>query len=63
MNVDTAISDKHYDRHFFVPQHWRNTVSNILVTVTQKGSIVLAVKDEVVVFHNGLNFEKVSLKT
>ncbi|PGH17277.1 hypothetical protein AJ79_01160 [Helicocarpus griseus UAMH5409] len=38
--------------------HWRNTVSRILVTVTQRGSVVMSVKDEVVVFHNALDFEE-----
>lgn len=57
VNIDTASRDRFYLRHFLVPLHWHGvTVAPMLVTL--KGSIVLAVGDELAVFHNGLDFEE-----
>jgi WD40 repeat protein len=57
VNLDTIVKEKFYIRHFFIPLNWHGTAVNPM-GVTQKGSIVIAVGDEVVVFHNGLDFEE-----
>lgn len=57
VNIDTAVHDGYYVRHFLIPLHWHGTsVSPMLVT--QKGSVVMAVNEEIAVFHNGLDFEE-----
>ncbi|KAK4222958.1 hypothetical protein QBC38DRAFT_488688 [Podospora fimiseda] len=55
-NLDTITTDKVYSRHFFIPLHWHGRAD--AMTVTPKGSIVMAVRDEIMVFHNGLDFEE-----
>ena len=55
-NLDTIATDKAYLRHFFIPLHWHGRTD--AMAVTPKGSIVMAVRDEIMVFHNGLDFEE-----
>lgn len=57
VNIDTASHDGFHLRHFLVPLHWHGVTVNPMV-ITPKGFIVMAVRDEIVVFHNGLDFEK-----
>ena len=57
VNLDTAANDKFYLKHFVIPLHWHGTTVNPMA-VTQKGCIIMAVKEELVVFHNGLDFEE-----
>lgn len=57
VNIDTASHDRFYLRHFLVPLHWHGVTVSPMV-VTPKGSVVMVVEDEIVVFHNGLNFEE-----
>jgi len=56
VNLDTVEADKAYLRHFFIPRHWHGKPE--AMTVTPKGSIVMAARDEIMVFHNGLDFEE-----
>ena len=48
---------KSLTRHFFIPYQLQGTTGRILIVVTSRGSVVLAVEDELAVFHNGLSFE------
>ncbi|KUI67446.1 hypothetical protein VM1G_02907 [Cytospora mali] len=57
INIDTASHDRFYLRNFLVPLHWHGVDTNPMV-VTPKGSVVMAVEDEIAVFHNGLDFEE-----
>jgi WD40 repeat protein len=58
INMDTAANDKYYLRHFFVPGQWHRTLGNTSIAITQKGSVIMAVNSELVIFHNGLDFEE-----
>lgn len=57
VNMHTATNDKFYLRHFLVPMHWHGITAGPMV-VTPKGKVVMAVDDEIPVFHNGLDFEE-----
>ena len=58
LNIDDISPEKFYTRHFFIPSQWHSRVENLTIRVTSKGSVVLSVKDEIAVFHNGLTFEE-----
>ena len=58
LNMDDISSEKFYTRHFFIPLQWHSTTENMSMLVTSKGCVVLAIKYEIVVFHNGLTFEE-----
>ena len=51
-------TQKIFTRHFFVPFHLQTAVGRLLIAVTARGDVVLAVGDELAVFHNGLGFEE-----
>lgn len=55
VNMDSCVPEARYSRHFFIPFSWHN-VGDLLFSVTAAGSVALAHKDEIVVFHNGLDF-------
>lgn len=57
VNLDTAMNDRFYLRHFLVPMHWHGIMAGPMV-VTPKGNVIMAVEDEIAVFHNGLDFEE-----
>lgn len=50
--------DKFYTKHFYIPLNWHSTLEEMSILVTSKGSIVMAIKNEIAVFHNGLEFEE-----
>ena len=58
LNIDTVSPERFYTRHFFIPLQWHSGIDKLALHVTNKGHILLAVKNEVAVFHNGLNFEE-----
>jgi hypothetical protein len=58
INTDTAANDKYYLRHFFVPVQWHSALGNTSMAITHKGSVAMAVNSEIVIFHNGLDFEE-----
>lgn len=58
INMDTAPSDQHYIRHISVPIQWHTAAGNASMAVTAKGSVVMAVHDEIAIFHNALDFEE-----
>ena len=58
INMDTVPNDQHYIRHISVPIQWHTALSNASMAVTPKGSIVMAVHDEIAIFHNALDFEE-----
>lgn len=57
INIDTATHDRFSLSHFPVPLHWHGITANPMI-VTPKGSVVMAVEDEIAVFHNGSDFEE-----
>ena len=57
IDMDNA-TQKSLIRHFFIPFQLQGTTGHILILVTSYGSVVLAVDDELAVFHNGLTFEE-----
>ena len=58
INIDTAVNDKCYIRHIFVPLQWHSALGNTSMAITPKGSVVLAVNNEVAILHNALDFEE-----
>ena len=58
ININDVSPEKFYTRHFFIPLQWHSTSSHTAMCVTTKGCIILAVKNEIAVFHNGLNYEE-----
>ena len=58
LNIDDFSPEKFYTRHFFVPLQWHSSTENLSIRVTNKGCIILGVRNEIAVFHNGLNFEE-----
>ncbi|KAI0471723.1 hypothetical protein GGR56DRAFT_87384 [Xylariaceae sp. FL0804] len=55
VNIDSLLPERHYSRHFLIPFSWHNN-SNLLFTVTIHGSVAMALRDEVAIFHNGLDY-------
>ena len=52
-----------YTRHFFIPFRFHNNTASLITKLTGKGGVILAYRDELVVFHNGLDFqEKIGIK-
>ncbi|KAI1853098.1 hypothetical protein JX266_001804 [Neoarthrinium moseri] len=62
ISIDTLVPETHYSRHFFIPFSWYN-VGELFLAVTSAGSVALAHKHELAIFHNGLDFfeEKMAL--
>jgi len=58
LNIDDVSPERFYTRHFFVPLQWHSTLEHMSTTITGNGSVVMAVKHEIAVFHNGLDFEE-----
>lgn len=58
VDIDYDGADRPYTKHFFIPTQLQSTSRQPLMTLTATGSIVLAVEDELAVFHNGLEFEE-----
>lgn len=58
IDVDTAPNDEYYTRHVFVPLQWQTVLGNASMAITPKGSVVMAVNDEIAIFHNALDFEE-----
>ena len=57
INIDDVSQEEFYTRHFFIPLQWHSTRENLSISVTCKGSIVMAMNHEIAIFHNGLDFE------
>ena len=55
VNIDSFPAEAFYKRHFFIPFSWHN-VGDVFMAVTRGGSVALARKDELAIFHNGLEF-------
>ncbi|KAI4093207.1 MAG: hypothetical protein LQ344_003034 [Seirophora lacunosa] len=56
LNADNKSKEKGYTRHFFVPYSWHCS-GELIFAVTSKGSVALARKDGIAIFHRGLDFE------
>lgn len=55
LNIDSFVPVDHYCRHFFIPFSWSN-VGDMHFAVTVSGSVALGRRDEVIIFHHGLDF-------
>ncbi|PWY95384.1 hypothetical protein BO94DRAFT_581715 [Aspergillus sclerotioniger CBS 115572] len=58
INLETAATDKFYTRHFYVPLPWHSAGVNAPATITPQGTVILSVRHEIAVFHNGLDYEE-----
>ncbi|KAI4207538.1 MAG: hypothetical protein LQ346_000470 [Caloplaca aetnensis] len=57
LNADLKGNEKAYTRHFFIPYSWHCS-GELIFAVTTKGSVALARKEGIAVFHRGLDFEE-----
>ena len=55
LNIESFVAESAYSRHFFIPFSWYN-VGDLNFAVTPNGSVALARRDDIVIFHNGLDF-------
>ena len=64
LNVDHLCKrQSHYTKHFFIPFRLHNRDCDLMILVTSMGSVVLSHGDELVAFHNGLEFvEEIELE-
>ncbi|KAK7751911.1 hypothetical protein SLS62_006212 [Diatrype stigma] len=58
LNIDSSVAESGYSRHFFIPFSWYN-VGGLEFAVTCNGSVALARRDDVIIFHHGLDFFEV----
>ncbi|KAE8837006.1 hypothetical protein PTNB73_07910 [Pyrenophora teres f. teres] len=59
LSVDSLRQEESYTKHFFIPQQWQGSgMETLLMRVTKRGSIILVSRDEMAVFHGGLDFEE-----
>ncbi len=58
LNIDDVSPETFYTRHFFVPLQWHSTLEQMSTLITGNGSVVMAFKHEIAIFHNGLDFEE-----
>ena len=58
LSIDDIKKDQVYNKHFFVPLQWHSTVRNMPMLVTRRGHVVMGIKNEIAVFHHGLDFEE-----
>ena len=58
VNIDDISPENFYTRHFFLPLQWHSNMDSLVITVTNKGCVVLAVGTKIAIFQNGLNFEE-----
>lgn len=56
INADNKSKEKEYIRHFFVPYSWHCS-GELIFAVSVKGSVALARKDGIAIFHRGLDFD------
>ncbi|KAL4923391.1 uncharacterized protein BDV17DRAFT_285448 [Aspergillus undulatus] len=59
--MSTLAAATSYTRHFFVPPPWHSTITSPAVAITPQGIIILSVRDEISVFHSGLESEELVL--
>ena len=63
LNVENAGTEEYLTKHFYIRHGWHSGAEPIL-RCTAQGQIVLARRDEIAVFHKGLEFEeKISLES
>lgn len=55
LNIESFVAESGYSRHFFIPFSWYN-VGDLYFAVTSNGSVALARRDDIIIFHNGLDF-------
>ncbi|KAL8719491.1 MAG: hypothetical protein Q9225_003518 [Loekoesia sp. 1 TL-2023] len=57
VNADNKSREKAYTRHFFVPYSWHCN-GELIFAVSARGSVAMARKDGIAVFHRGLDFDE-----
>lgn len=55
--MTSSKSKDHYTRHFFIPSVWQTGSGELIAKVVNKNTVVMAYRDEVVVFNGFLEFE------
>ena len=58
LKIEQTAKERFYVKHFFIPYGWHSTRANFSMGVTEKGAIFMAVRDELAVFHGGLDSEE-----
>ncbi|KAL9133197.1 MAG: hypothetical protein Q9175_005628 [Cornicularia normoerica] len=58
LDMDETRAIKYYTKHFYVPQNWHTSIQDMSTSVSKKGVVIIAVKNEVAIFHNGLDLEE-----
>ncbi|KAL8938934.1 MAG: hypothetical protein Q9216_003620, partial [Gyalolechia sp. 2 TL-2023] len=57
LNADKQRTEKAYTRHFFIPYSWHCN-GELIFAISARGSVALARKEGIVVFHRGLDFDE-----
>lgn len=57
LSADNRGKEKVYTRHFFVPYSWHCS-GEVIFAVTTKGSVALARRNGIAIFHRGLDFDE-----
>lgn len=57
INIVNPQPENSYTKHFIIPFTW-HSVGDLLFQITRKGSVAFVRRDELVVFHGGLDFEE-----
>ena len=57
INIVNPQPENSYTKHFIIPFTW-HSVGDFLFQITKKGSVAFVRRDELVVFHGGLDFEE-----
>ncbi|KAH0559298.1 hypothetical protein GP486_004190 [Trichoglossum hirsutum] len=57
VGIEGTGVQKSYTKHFFIPYGWHSG-GDLIFRCTSRGAVVLARRDEIAVFHRGLDFEE-----
>jgi WD40 repeat protein len=58
LKIEPATPERFYVKHFFIPYGWHSIRDNLTMGVTEKGAVFMAARDELAVFHCGLETEE-----
>lgn len=58
LKIEPAAKERFHMKHFFIPYGWHSIKDNLSMGVSVKGAVFMAVRDELAVFHCGLEIEE-----
>ena len=58
LKIESVAKERFYMKHFFIPYGWHSSRGNLAIGITEKGAVFMAVRDELAVFHHGLEMEE-----